>query len=189
MSTSSRSDGQQSSYPPSVYTQGASDGHHDVPPSGAWWWVLATAGMGLPVGALWWLVAPGGALYSDSADPTIWLAQEMTLAIIVLVVGIVVGVLVSTRAAGSVTLRTVATVIGAVVGSLLAWQLGTFLGGLTADPNNGHLGTDTGFGLRSVTILVLWPFATAVVVLLLSGFGPDRRQRSRAVDVRQEPLD
>lgn len=181
MSTSSRSGEQQPSYPPSVYAQGASDGHHDAPPSGGWWWLLATAGLGLPIGALWWLIAPGGAAYSDSADPTVWLAQEMTLAVIVVVTGIVVGCVVSTRASGSVAIRTVASVLGAVVGSVVAWQLGTLLGGLTSEPNEGHLGMDTGFGLRSVSILVLWPLATAVVVLLLSGFGPDRRPNIKAL--------
>ncbi len=182
MSTSSRSGGQQPSYPPPVYSLGASDGHHDVPPSGGWWWLLATAGLGLPLGALWWLIAPGGAVYSNSGDPTVWLAQEMTLAVIMLVTGIVVGCVVSTRALGSVAIRTVATVLGAILGSVVAWQLGTLLGGLTSEPNDGHLGMDTGFGLRSVSILVLWPFATAVLVLVLSGFGPDRRQNVTASD-------
>ncbi|GAA1339720.1 hypothetical protein GCM10009611_08960 [Arthrobacter roseus] len=144
--------------------------------------MLATAGLGLPLGALWWLIAPGGAAYSDSGDPTVWLAQEMTLAVIMLVTGIVVGCVVSTRPGGSVAIRTVATVLGAVVGSVMAWQLGTLLGSLTSEPNDGHMGLDTGFGLRSVSILVLWPFATAVVVLVLSGFGPDRRQDTKALE-------
>lgn len=189
MSSSSRpSGGNTEAYPPAVYSGTASDGRHAVPPPGVLWWFVAIAAAGIPAGVLWWLCAPGGALFADAADASVWFPREATLAAIGVALGIATGLVVARRLAEGIGWRIIAAVAGSATASVLAWQLGQLLGKLGSGDAVRAMGESAAFVLRSDGILFLWPLTTAVIVLIRAALGRRRRAGTTAAagDTRLE---
>ncbi|HET7415272.1 MAG TPA: hypothetical protein VFI97_06200 [Arthrobacter sp.] len=158
----------QSAYPPRVYASDTSGDLVRAPEASLWVWFTLTAAAGVPAGLLWWLTAPGGAFYGSGTNA--WLPRELTLGLIGIALGVLIGVLVARhRFVAAAASRTTTAVTGSMLGSLIAWQSGEWTASLfspEAVEASVHPGAE--FSLMSYGILVLWPASAALVVFLVT---------------------
>ncbi len=139
-------------------------------PWGAWALLFAATGMG--AGVIWWFAAPGGAFYGSGTDYEVWLPRDLTLGLLLLAAGVATGVLALRgwrvpRGGAKLSLRLYfGLVLGALAGSVLAWRIGVFAGDLFQTPPANMANPSIVFSLRSPTVLLLWPLATSVLVVL-----------------------
>ena len=158
-------------YPPNAY---AGRFRTATAPSAGWQrWFTLSAGAGVVLGILWWLAAPGGAFYGDGKDYAIWLARDLVLGGLCVLAGLTAAVLLVRAAArrgggADATARLLAVVAGGLLGSVLAWRMGVFAGDLFRTPPDNMPNPSMVFSLRSPTVLLLWPLATAAAVFLFT---------------------
>ncbi|WP_394941050.1 hypothetical protein [Psychromicrobium sp. YIM B11713] len=152
-----------------VYGPSAPAGLTSGPPASLFRWFSSTAAAGIVVGLLWWLLAPGGAFYGKGTDTSIWLPRDLMLGLLCLLAGIVTGaLLIPQRKHRGSWVKLVAAVLGAALGGVVAWLLGTFAGVLWGPSTSGSVSESVAFSLRSYAVLVLWPFACALVFFVFT---------------------
>lgn len=150
-----------------------------------WGWFAGVAAAGVPVGLLWWLLAPGGLnlltrepALGDGSNPEVWLPRDLTLAGLFVFAGCLVAVLLTDKSRESRQADLVMGLAGGLAGALVAWQVGVFSAQLWGAPADTSVNASVAFSLRSLSVLLLWPAATAVgafaiSVITLLRKGPD----------------
>jgi hypothetical protein len=152
-----------------------------------WTVFAAVAAAGIPVGLLWWLLAPGGlnVLTRDPSlaagtNPQVWLPRDLTLAGLFILAGCLVAVFLTDKTGRLPRRELMLGLAGALAGALLAWQTGVLaarLWGATADTSAS---AGVAFSLRSASVLLLWPAATATAVFILSVLNLSKQGQERA---------
>ncbi|MBB4930985.1 hypothetical protein F4561_001805 [Lipingzhangella halophila] len=138
----------------------------------------SVAALGIPLGLLWWLIAPRPEVTVVGASETVPLpvseamfASEGYFAIIALCAGVASGYgaylvqyrLPVSRGTDFRMVCLLGLVAGAIAGSLLAWQVGVgldsrgFAQALAAAEQGDRI--EAGLRLRTLGILLVWPFA------------------------------
>jgi hypothetical protein len=140
-----------------------------------WGWLAAVAAAGVPVGLLWWLLAPGGLnlitrdpALGDGTHPEAWLPRDLTLAGLFVFAGCLVAVLLTDKSRGSGQADLVLGLGGGLAGALIAWQVGVYAAQWWGAPADTSVNASVAFSLRSLSVLMLWPAATAVGVFAIS---------------------
>lgn len=138
------------------------------------WFAAATAG-GIPVGLLWWLLAPGGlnlitrdARLGEGTNPEVWLPRDLTLAGLFVFAGCLMAVFMTDKSRRSRPEDLVLALAGTLAGAVIAWQAGMFAANLWGTPADTSVNASVAFSLRSLSVLLLWPAATAVGTFAIS---------------------
>lgn len=138
-------------------------------------WFGAATAAGIPVGLLWWLLAPGGLnlitrdpKLGEGTNPEVWLPRDLTLAGLFIFAGCLLAVLITDTSRRSRPEDLAAALAGSLAGALLAWQAGMFAAQLWGTPADTSLNASVAFSLRSLSVLLLWPAATAVGTFAIS---------------------
>lgn len=154
-----------SAYPPAAYAAAVPTDLTSAPPASLLRWVLLTAAGGILVGAAWWLLAPGGAFFGNGTDYTIWPVRDFTLGGLGTLAGLATAVTLLPRAQqrGSMA-KLFAALAGGLLGSVIAWQLGLFAGHVFHPQPANVPSLSIAFSLRAPSILLIWPFVTALVI-------------------------
>ncbi|WP_052663562.1 hypothetical protein [Psychromicrobium lacuslunae] len=155
--------------PQQVYGLSQQEGLRTAPPASLLRWFSSTAAAGVVVGLLWWLLAPGGAFYGKGTDATVWLPRDLMLGLLCLIAGLVSGLLLlPQRRSKAAWTKLLAALLGGALGAVVAWLIGTFAGVLWGPSSSGNLSESVAFSLRSYTVLLLWPFACALVFFVFT---------------------
>ncbi|MGO4187265.1 hypothetical protein [Pseudarthrobacter sp. TAF60_1] len=140
-----------------------------------WKWFVAAAAGGVPAGLLWWLLAPGGLnlitrnpALRDGANPDVWLPRDLTLGGLLVLAGCLVAVFLTDKGGRAEQPAFLLSLAGGLVGAVVAWQTGVLSGRLWGPPVDAAINASVAFSLRSLSVLLLWPAATAVSVFALS---------------------
>ncbi|WP_255768457.1 hypothetical protein [Pseudarthrobacter sulfonivorans] len=150
---------------------------HFSHPSGRlpWRWFAAAAAGGVPVGLLWWLLAPGGLnlitrnpALGDGTNPAVWLPRDLTLGGLLVFAGCLVAVFVADKHGRAAQPAFLLSLAGGLAGAVIAWQTGLLSGRLWGPAVDPAFNASVAFSLRSLSVLLLWPAATAVSVFALS---------------------
>lgn len=127
------------------------------------------------MGLLWWLLAPGGVnlitgnpALADGSNPDVWLPRDLTLAGLYVFAGCLVAVLLSDKGSRDAQAAFVISLAGGLGGAFIAWQTGVLAGHLWGMPAETSVNPSTAFSLRSLSVLLLWPAATATSMFVLS---------------------
>lgn len=139
-------------------------------------WLTVTLTLGAIMGVAWFVLAPGGAIYGDGKDFATWFPRDAALALLLLVAGVLSAVLLLRQgrkdrrvwASGTPTL---ALLIGGLAGSVLAWRIGVFAGDLFQTVPENLPSPSMIFSLRSPSVLLLWPLASAAVLFVVHFIG------------------
>lgn len=132
-------------------------------------WVSFPTLAGILVGLLWWLLAPGGALYGTGADAASWFPRDAVLAGLCLLAGLMTGlVLVPQRRHRAAWLKLSAALLGSALGTVVAWQIGTLAGAIWGPEVTGAVNESVAFSLRSYSVLLLWPLASALLFFVVT---------------------
>lgn len=138
------------------------------------WFAIAAAG-GIPVGLLWWLLAPGGLnlmtrnpAFIDGTNPEVWLPRDLTLGGLVVFAGCLVAVFVTDKGGQAAQAAFLLSLAGGLAGALIAWQTGVVAGRLWGVQVDTTVSSSVAFSLRSLSVLLLWPAATAICVFVLN---------------------
>ena len=162
-----------------------------------WKWFGAAAAGGVPVGLLWWLLAPGGLnlitrdpALGSGTNPDVWLPRDLTLGGLLIFAGCLMGVFLTDKGGRAAQPAFLLSLAGGLVGGVIAWQTGVLSGRLWGAPVEATINASVAFSLRSLSVLLLWPAATAVSVFVLSLLnllrnGPDT---VRAAGAAGEPV-
>lgn len=145
-------------------------------------YVLLGAALGLPAGLLWYLVAPRVAMESVAdgtfveSYPKGFAAADMTLAVILTVVGLVIGVVACRRLRATGYQSGWAQVVGAISAGLsaagVARVLGWWLAGRSVSPNAAGT-VDAPLALGASGVMLVGAFFALLVLLLYSAFADD----------------
>ena len=140
-----------------------------------WKWFAVAGAAGVPVGLLWWLLAPGGLNlitrdpeYASGTNPEVWLPRDLTLAGLLVFAGCLAAVLLTDKAGRAAQPAFLLSLAGGLSGALIAWQAGMLAAQLWGGPADTTVNASVAFSLRSLSVLLLWPAATAVSVFVLS---------------------
>ncbi len=140
-----------------------------------WKWFLTAAAGGVPVGLLWWLLAPGGLnlitrnpTLGDGTNPSVWLPRDLTLAGLLVFAGCLVAVFLTDKAGRAAQSAFLLSLAGGLAGALVAWQTGVGAGRLWGVQVDTSISSSVAFSLRSMSVLLLWPAATATCVFVLN---------------------
>lgn len=156
-------------YPPEVYAAAPPEELVRAPQTPLWVWFALTAAAGIPAGPLWWAAAPGGAFYGDGSDPAAWLPRDLTLGLVGILIGLVIGILVARqRFAAAAAARTTTAVAGSALGSVIAWLGGEWTASLFGGPVQATASVMDGFALASFGILALWPATVALTMFIVT---------------------
>jgi hypothetical protein len=150
---------------------------HNSPPSARlpWTWFGAAAAGGVPLGLLWWLLAPGGLnlitrnpALGNGTNPEVWLPRDLTLAGLLVFGGCLMAVFLTEKRGGAERQAFLLSLAGGLLGAVIAWQTGVLAGRLWGAPVDAAINASVAFSLRSLSVLLLWPAATAVSVFALN---------------------
>ncbi len=140
-----------------------------------WKWLMWPAAAGVPVGLFWWLLAPGGLnlvtrnpALAVGTNPEVWLPRDLTLGGLLVFAGCLVAVFLTDKGGRAAQPAFLLSLAGGLAGALIAWQVGVAAGMLWGGPVDASLNPSVAFSLRSLSVLLLWPAATAVSVFALS---------------------
>ena len=140
-----------------------------------WTWFGAAAAGGVPVGLLWWLLAPGGLnlitrnpALGNGANPEVWLPRDLTLGGLLVFAGCLVAVFLPDKGGRAAQPAFLLSLAGGLAGAVIAWQTGVLSGRLWGAPVDVTLNASVAFSLRALSLLLVWPAATAVSVFALS---------------------
>jgi hypothetical protein len=140
-----------------------------------WKWFAVAAAGGVPVGLLWWLLAPGGLnlltrdpAFAGGTNPEAWLPRDLTLAGLLVFAGCLVAVLLTDKGGRAAQVAFLLSLAGGLAGAVVAWQTGMLAARLWGGPADTSVNASVGFSLRSLSVLLLWPAATAASVFVLS---------------------
>lgn len=129
--------------------------------------------VGVLLGLMWERLAPtptverAGDLLISQAEPELYAAQDGVFALLAVGAGLLIGVVLVARHAGGRLPVALAALAGAALGSVVAWQVGGFLG---PPPIADQLATGAHSTLRApldlhaLGVLALWPATTAAVL-------------------------
>ena len=139
------------------------------------WAMLAVpAAAGVPVGILWWLLAPGGlnlitreATLGTGTNPLVWLPRDLTLAGLLVFAGCLLAVFLTDKKRRDPQADLLMGLAGGLCGAVLAWQAGLLSAQLWGPAVDASANASIAFSLRSLSVLLLWPAATAVSVFVL----------------------
>lgn len=139
------------------------------------WALLAIPGAaGVPAGILWWLLAPGGMnllsrdpALGDGANPDVWLLRDLTLAGLLVFAGCLLAVFLTDRKQPEPQAALLMGLVGGLCGAVLAWQTGIVSAQLLGPPVDASAHASVAFSLRSLSVLLVWPAATALSVFVL----------------------
>lgn len=152
-----------------------------------WKWFAAAAAGGVPVGLLWWLLAPGGLnlitrnpALAEGTHPEVWLPRDLTLAGLCVFAGCLVAVFLTDKGGRDAQAAFLLSLAGGVGGAVIAWQSGVLAGRLWGGPADTSVSASVAFSLRSLSVLLLWPAATATSVFVLGLFKLLRSGSGRA---------
>jgi hypothetical protein len=127
------------------------------------------------VGLLWWLLAPGGLnlitrnpALGDGTNPEVWLPRDLTLGGLLVFAGCLMAVFLTGQGGRAAQPAFLLGLAGGLVGALIAWQTGVLSGRLWGPATDPTLIASVAFSLRSLSVLLLWPAATAASVFALS---------------------
>jgi hypothetical protein len=127
------------------------------------------------VGTLWWILAPGGLnlmtrnpSLTDGTNPEVWLLRDLTLAGLFVFAGCLFGVFMADKTRRNGQQDLLLALGGGLIGAVMAWQAGIFAGQVWGPPADASLNASVAFSLRSMSVLLLWPAATAVAVFAIS---------------------
>jgi hypothetical protein len=141
----------------------------------AWIWLAMAAAAGIPVGILWWILAPGGLnlmtrnpSLAVGTNPEVWLLRDLTLAGLFVFAGCLVGVFMADKTSRNAQKDLLLALAGGLIGAVVAWQAGIFAAQVWGAPADSSLNASVAFSLRSMSVLLLWPAATAVAVFAIS---------------------
>ncbi|NYE93983.1 hypothetical protein FHU41_000204 [Psychromicrobium silvestre] len=152
-----------------IYASPTPAGLTSAPPASLLRWFSSTAAAGILVGLLWWFSAPGGAFYGKGTDTTIWLPRDLTLGLLCILAGVLTGaLLVRQRRLRGAWAKLIAAVLGSGLGAVAAWLIGTFCGVLWGPSSSGNVSESIAFSLRTYSVLLLWPFAAALVFFVIT---------------------
>lgn len=150
--------------------------------------VVAVALLGAAAGAGWWAWAPGGLLPPAPDATEVVVAQDGTLTLLGLACGVLVGA-VALRRPTARPGRTVALAVAAsLAAGVVAWQTGVRLDALSAatapaaDPSGGSVEAVLGarLALHSLSVLLVWPLGTAVLLFAATVVSALREPRAHA---------
>ncbi|MET3719774.1 MULTISPECIES: hypothetical protein [unclassified Arthrobacter] len=140
-----------------------------------WKWFVAAAAGGIPVGLLWWLLAPGGLnlitrnpAFGDGTNPDAWLPRDLTLGGLLVFAGCLMAVFLTDKGGRAAQPAFLLSLAGGFAGALIAWQTGMMAGRLWGVPADTTFSSSVAFSLRSWSVVLLWPAATATCVFGLS---------------------
>jgi hypothetical protein len=140
-----------------------------------WTWFVAAAAGGIPAGVLWWVLAPGGMnlitrnpAFGDGTNPEVWLPRDLTLGGLFVFAGCLMAVFLTDKAGRAAQAAFLLSLAGGLVGAIIAWQTGMLAGRLWGVPVDTAINPSVAFSLRSLSVLLLWPAATAISVFVLS---------------------
>jgi hypothetical protein len=140
-----------------------------------WKWFGAAAAGGVPLGLLWWLLAPGGLnlitrnpALGNGTNPEVWLPRDLTLGGLLVFAGCLAAVWLTDKGGRASQPAFLFSLAGGLVGGLLAWQTGVLSARLWGAPVDATINASVAFSLRSWSVLLLWPAATAASVFALS---------------------
>lgn len=140
-----------------------------------WKWFGAAAAGGVPVGLLWWLLAPGGLnlitrnpAFGAGTNPAVWLPRDLTLGGLLVFAGCLMAVLLTDKGGRAAQPAFLLSLAGGLVGAVVAWQTGVVAGRLWGAPVDATINASVAFSLRSLSVLLMWPAATAASVFALS---------------------
>lgn len=140
-----------------------------------WKWFAVAAAAGVPVGLLWWLLAPGGLNlmtrdpeYASGTNPELWLPRDLTLAGLLMFAGCLAAVLLTDKDGRAAQAAFLLCLAGGLAGAVVAWQTGMLAAQLWGGPADTSVNASVAFSLRSLSVLLIWPAATAVSVFVLS---------------------
>lgn len=139
-------------------------------------WLTLTLSLGAIMGVAWFVLAPGGAIYGEGKDFATWFPRDAALALLLLVAGVLSAVLLlrqgrKNRRVWASGTPTLALLIGGLAGSVLAWRIGVFAGDLFQTVPENLPSPSMIFSLRSPSVLLLWPLASAAVLFLVHFIG------------------
>lgn len=127
------------------------------------------------MGLLWWLLAPGGLnlitanpALADGTNPDVWLPRDLTLAGLCVFAGCLVAAFLTDLGSRDAQAAFFFSLAGGLGGALIAWQTGVLAGHLWGLPAETSVNASAAFSLRSLSVLLLWPAATATSVFVLS---------------------
>jgi hypothetical protein len=140
-----------------------------------WTWFAAAAAGGIPVGLLWWLLAPGGLnlitrdpALGDGTNPVVWLPRDLTLGGLLVFAGCLMAVFLTDKGGRAAQAAFLLSLAGGLAGAAVAWQTGVLAGRLWGAPADTAFHASVAFSLRSLSVLLLWPAATATSVFALN---------------------
>lgn len=113
----------------------------------------------------------GNPALADGTNPDVWLPRDLTLAGVLVFAGCLMAVFLTDRNGRDARAAFLLSLAGGLVGALLAWQTGVLAGRLWGGPagtSGTFLNAGAAFSLRSLSVLLLWPAATATSVFILS---------------------
>jgi hypothetical protein len=129
---------------------------------------------GVPLGLAWWLLAPSGfnilsgnPELASGTNSTGWLPRDLLLAGLFLLAGCVTGVFISGKNGPAVRSIMVA-VLCAAVASVIAWRVGVLAAEWWGKAEDTSANASIAFSLRSYSVLLLWPAATALSVFVIN---------------------
>jgi len=140
-----------------------------------WGWFAAATAAGIPLGLSWWLLAPGGLnlitrdpALAEGTNPQAWLPRDLTLAGLLVFAGCLLAVFFTDRNRGQRPEDFALCLAGGLAGAVIAWQAGVFAAQLWGPQADTGLNASVAFSLRSLSVLLLWPAATAVSTFAIS---------------------
>lgn len=144
-----------------------------------WGWFAAAAAAGIPVGLLWWLLAPGGLnlitrdpALGDGTNTAVWLPRDLTLAGLFVFAGCLLAVFLTDKSRRAGQRDLILALAGSLAGAIIAWQAGVFSAQLWGPPADTSINASVAFSLRSLSVLLLWPAATAIAAFAFSILTP-----------------